>query len=244
MDSIPQELIDTILDNVPESSLLSCSLVEKRWRQNSQRRAFDTISFSSEEDMNRWCADIPQDSDGISPYVRHLKIKEIYSWAEPALLSRMLESLSSLTTLSMDTTKIPDELPGHISCGEFGNGITALHLSLLRPTFAAMTSLILSLPNLKELCIENCGVMPEGPHPARPVIPQRRPLDSLGLHGFVDGVGEALAESQLTFSRLSSDGGITGIMQLLLVSSETLVELKLCGAWFLRVPRPSRDDSD
>ena len=235
MDSIPQELIDTIIDNVPESDLLSCSLVAKRWRRKSQRRAFDTISFSFEEDMNGWCADI---SHGISSYVRHVKIEEISSWAEPALLSRMLGSLSSLTALSMDVTKIPDELPGRISRGEFGNGIITLYLGHSPYTPATMT-MILSLPNLKELCIENCEVMPEEPIPIHPVTPQKRSLDSLGLHGYVDGVGEALAESQLTFSHLSSDVGITGIAQLLLVSSETL-----CGAWFLRVPRPSRDDSD
>ena len=244
MGSIPQELIDTIIDNVPESSLLSCSLVAKRWRRKSQQRAFDTISFFSEGEVNRWCTDIPHSSDGISSYVHHLKIEGISSWTEPTLLSRMLESLSSLNTLSMDATEIPDELPGRISRGEFGNGITALHLSLSLYTPATMASMILSLPNLKELYIEDWEVMPEGPLPAHPVAPQRGPLNSLELRGWWDGVGEALAESRLTFSRLSSDVGITGITQLLLVSSETLVELKLCSAWFLRVPRPSRDDSD
>ena len=244
MGSIPQELIDTIIDNVPESSLLSCSLVAKRWRRKSQQRAFDTISFFSEGEVNRWCTDIPHSSDGISSYVRHLKIGGISSWAEPTLLSRMLESLSSLNTLSMDATEIPDELPGRISRGEFGNGITALHLGISSYAPATMTSMILSLPNLKELYIEDWEVMLEGPLPTHPVAPQRGPLDSLELRGWWDGVGEALAKSRLTFSRLSSDVGITGITQLLLVSSETLVELTLCGAWFLRVPRPSRDDSD
>jgi len=238
MDSIPQELIDTIIDSVTESSLLSCSLVARRWRQKSQRRAFDTISFSSEDDMNRWCTDIPQDSDGISSYVRHLKIEEIFSWNE-STLSHMLASLSSLTALSMDTTVIPDELPGRISCGEFGNGITALRLRFSRHTFATMTSLILSLPNLKELYVEDCEVTPEGPLPTHPITPQRRPLNSLELRGWSsrNGVGEALAKCRLTSSLLSSDVGITGIRQLLLVSSETLVELKLYdSAWFLRAP--------
>ena len=244
MDLIPQELIDTIIDNVPESSLLSCSLVAKRWRRKSQRRAFDAISFSSEGKVNRWCTDIPHSSDGISSYVRHVNIEGISSWATPALFSRMLGSLSSLTTLLMHATEIPDELPGCISRGEFGNGITALYLILSSYTFATMTSMILSLPNLKDLRVEYCDVVPEEPLPTHPVTPQRRLLNSLELYGWWGGVGEALAESRLTFSRLSSDVGITGIMQLLLLSSETLVELKLRSAWFLRVPRPSRDDSD
>ena len=244
MDSIPQELIDAIIDNVPEFSLLSCSLVAKRWRRKSQQRAFDTTSFFSEGEVNRWCTDIPHNSDGISSYVRHLKIEGISSWAEPALLSRMLESLSSLTALSMDATEIPDELPGRISRGEFGNGITALHLGISSYAPATMTSMILSLPNLKELRVEHCQVIPVGPLPTHSVTPQRPPLNSLELWGWWGGVGEALAESRLTFSRLSLDAEITSVMRLLLVSSETLVELKLYGAWFLRVPRLSREDSD
>jgi hypothetical protein len=110
MDSIPQELIDAIIDNVPHSSLPSCSLVAKRWRRKSQRRVLSTITFSSEDEVNRWCADIPR--DGISSYVRCLKIEDIYCWDESALLSRMLETLNSLTKLSMDEVKIPDELSG------------------------------------------------------------------------------------------------------------------------------------
>jgi len=244
MDSIPQELIDAIIENVPKSSLLSCSLVAKRWRRKSQRRAFDTISFFFETEVNRWCTDFPHNSDVIPSYVRHLKIEEITSWAEPALLSRMLESLSSLTTLSMHETEIPEELPGLISRGEFGNGITTLYLGFQCYTYATMTSMILSFPNLKELCVEFCEVAPEGPLPTHPVTPQRRPLNSLELRGWWGVAGEALTKSRLTSSRLSLDVEITGIMQLLLASSETLVELKLYGAWFLRVPRPSRDDSN
>ena len=236
MDSIPQELVDAIIDNVPESSLLSCSLVAKRWRRKSQQRALDNISFLSEGEVNRWCTYIPQDSDGISSYVCHVRIEAISSWAEPALLSRMLGSLSSLTTLSLYATEIPDELPGRISRGEFGNGITVLCLRFSHYTFATMTSMILSLPNLKELCVEYCEVTPEGPFPTHSVTPQREPLNSLELHGCWGGIGEALAKSRLTSSRLSLGVGITGITQLLLVSSETVVELELRGAWFSRSP--------
>jgi len=230
MDSIPQELIDSIIDNVPEPSLLSCSLVAKRWRQKSQRRAFDTISFFSEAEVNRWCADIPQDSDGISSYVRHLKIGVIFSWDEPTLLSRIMGSLSSLTTLSMYATGIPDELPGHIWRGEFGKGITTVHLRLPHCTLLTLTSMILSLPNLKELCVERCRDMPEEPPPTYSVTHQRGPLNSLKLFEGVDRIGEALTKLQFTSRRLSLDVGITNIEQLLLLSSETLVELKLCSA--------------
>ena len=77
--------------------------------------------------MKRWCTDIPQDPDGILSYVHYAKIQENFLWTEPILLSRLLRSLSSLATLWMCATKIPDELPGHIWRGEFGKGITTAH---------------------------------------------------------------------------------------------------------------------
>ena len=244
MDSIPQELIDTIIDNIPQLILPSCSLVAKRWRRKSQQRVLGIITFSSEGKVKCWCTEIPRDSNGISSYVRHVNIEEIYSWVEPALLSRMLGSLNSLTALSIFTTQIPDELPGHISRGEFGKGITALDLCIPYCTFATLISTILSLPDLEELCVGECEAVPEGPLPTYPVTPQRRPLDFLELYGSVDGIGEALTKSRFTSSHLSLDVGITDVEQLLLLSSETVVELYLRGAWSLWILRLSRGDND
>jgi hypothetical protein len=228
MDSIPQELIDAIVDNIPQSSLPSCSLVAKRWRQKSQRRVLSTIPFSSEDKVNRWCTDIPRDSDGISSYVRHVKIHNIFRWAEPALFSRMLGTLSSLTTLRMYSTEIPDELPAHISRGEFGKGITTLYLRCEYCKLATVTSMILSLPDLKELSVVCEGELEE-PFLTDSVTPQREPLDSLELLGYVGGIGEALAEYRFISNRLFLDIDITGMDQLLMLSSETVVELELRG---------------
>jgi hypothetical protein len=244
MDSIPQELIDAIIDGVPHSSLPSCSLVAKRWRRTSQQRILSTISFEEEEDANRWCTDVAQNSDGISSYVRHVKIQCISFWAEPALFSRMLESLSSLTELSLSNTKIPGELPGYISCGEFGKRITALYLHFADCTLATVTSMILSLPHLKELSVKDCDVVSEELHPINFVTSQRKPLNSLELLGYVGRVGEALAEARFISSRLFLDIDMAGVGQLLMLSSETVVELKLHGVWFLWILRSSRDDSD
>jgi len=230
MDSIPQELVETIIDNVPESSLPSCSLVEKRWRRKSQQRVLSTITFSSERKVECWCTDIPRDSNGISSYVRHVTIEEIYFWVEPAILSQMLGSLTSLTTLSIFATQIPDELPGHISRGGFGKRITTLDICVPYCTFATLTSMILSLPDLKELRLEDCEATPEGPLPTYSVTPERGPSDSLKLYGCVDRAGEALAKLRSASRRLSLDVGITNVEQLLLLSSETVVKLELYGA--------------
>ena len=194
--------------------------------------------------MKRWCTDIPRDSDGISSYVRHVTIEGIYSWTEPALLSRMLGSLSSLTALSMYRIEIPDEFPGHISHGEFGKRITTLDLHSLHCRLPTLTSMIPSLPNLKELRVGYCRTTPEGPLPTYSVTPQSGPLDSLELYGRVDGIGETLAKFRFTPSHLSLDIGIKNIEQLLLLSLETVVELTLCGAWSLWITRSSRDDND
>jgi len=231
MDSIPQELIDAIIDNVPLPSLPSCSLVAKRWQRRSQQRVFATISFSSEDEVF-WYTDIKRDSDRISSYVRHVKINEIYFWHEPALLSRMLGSFSSLTALSIYRTNILDELPGPISRGELGKGITTLNLHYLNYMFSTLTSMILLLPDLKELHIEDCDGVPGGPLPTYSVAPQRGPLDSLELLGRMGGIGEALAKFRFTSRRLTLGMRIAGMEQLLLLSSQTVVELHLYGAWF------------
>jgi len=244
MASIPQELIDVIIDKVPHSSLPSCSLVAKRWRRKSQKRILSTILLPSEDEVGRWCTDISQDSDGISSYICHIRIEDISSWDEPALLGRMLGSLSSLTTLSMHTTEIPDDFPDYASCGDFGKRITALHLYFPDCAFGTMISMILSLPNLKELCIEDYGGTPEEPLPTYSVTPEREPLNSLKLYGNADGIGEALAKFRFTSTRLYLDAGAGDVEQLLLLSSKVVVELKLCGAWFLQILRPSRDDND
>jgi len=244
MDSIPQELIDAFIDNVPKSSLPPCSLVARRWRRKSKKRALASILFASERQVKRWCTDVPRDSDGISSYVRHVEIYQIVLWVKPALLSQMLGSLVSLTSLSMFATQIPDELPGHISRGEFGKGITALYLGFPYGSLETLMSMIHSLPDLKELCAEHCVDTSKELLPTHPITPLRRPLDWLKLRGNLGGIEEALTKSRFISSRLSLDVGITNIGQLLLLSSEMVVELKLRSAWSLWIFRPSRGDND
>ena len=119
--------------------------------------------------------------------------------------------------------EIPDEFLGHISCGEFGKGIIALDLDSIYCRLPTLTSMILSLPDLKKLRIKHYGAIPEGPLPTCPVTPGRGPLDSLELLGHVDEIGEALAESRLTSRHLSLDVSFTNVGWLLSLSSETAV---------------------
>ena len=67
--------------------------------------------------------------------------------------------------------------------------------------------MILSLPDLKKLCVERCGDVLEEPHPTYSVTPERGPLDSLKLYrGHAHRIGDALAEPRLTSRHLSLGG--------------------------------------
>lgn len=244
MDSLPQELIDSIIDNVPGSSLLSCSLIARRWRRKSQQRVLDVIAFSSEDEVNRWWTDIPQDPGGITSYVRSVQFVEIPYWDEPTLFGRVLKNLTSVRELTISETEVPDELLDHISHGEFGKEITTLYFWFPRCTLATMASMILSLPNLKELGVDDGGVTSEEPLPIHSVTSRRKRLDSLQLYGNVNGIGEILAKSRFIASRLCLDLHIPGAPQLLMLSSEMVVELNLCGAWFFQSPQINRNESE
>jgi len=114
MNSLPQELIDTVIDNLPLPSLFSSSLVAQQWRRRSQQRALERIKFLSEAQVGRWCTDFPQDPEGIVSYVHVAGFAGIYSWYDPTIFGRALKNLGSLTELWLSQTKIPDELPGQI----------------------------------------------------------------------------------------------------------------------------------
>ena len=244
MDSLPQELIDGIIDNVPKPNLLSCSLVARRWRRKSQQRALEVIRFSSEDEASRWWTDIPQDSDGITSYVRSVRFFGIPCWDEPTLFGCVLKNLTSLRELIVSESEIPDELLGYISHGEFGKEITTLCFWFSRCTLATMASMIFLLPNLKELGIDEGGFTPKEPLPTQPATSRGKQLDRLQLYGGQSGMGEVLAEFRFIARHLSLDLYSLGAAQLLMLSSETVVELNLRGAWFFRSPRLNRNESE
>ena len=236
MDSLPQEIVDEIIDNLPTSSLRSSSLVAKQWRKRSQQRAFRKILFSSESRVNRWHIDVQSNPDGISSYVQFARFCDI-RWDDPALFGRVLESFSSLTTLWTFGAEIPEEMPEQISHGELGRRITALYLRSPRCSLSTVISMSLSLLNLQKLWVDDYGTMlREGP-PAYPVPPQRGPPDLLNLSGLVDEVAEAFANLRFTSLRLSLDFRVRNARDLLSLSSPIVRELMLIGTPSLCVDR-------
>ena len=235
MDSLPQELVNEIIDNLPKSSLSSSSLVSRRWRKRSQQRAFHYVSFTSEDRVDDWDGDIQSD---IPSYVSFAAFRGIGLWDDTALFGSVLRNFSSLTTLWIYETKIPSKLPGYISRGEFGERITTLALLSPRCTLSTIVSMSLSPPNLKKLFIGNDRDTSKNPPSTYPVA--LRPLDSITLFEKVNGVTKALAECRFTSRDFCIDIQrirIPTIQRLLTLSSEIIVELTFNGAQLLRITK-------
>ena len=243
MDSLPQEIIDEIIDNLPRSSLLSSSLIAKRWRKRSQQRALDFIRFDSELRVNSWYIDTHEDPRRIPSYIQVAKFCNITTWMDPTLFGRVLQNFTSLTTLRAYQTELPDEMQEQISCGEFRKTITTLHLSYPRCSLSTAISLITASPNLQNLIIDSFETASREATPACRVLQQRRPLNLLQVAGCMDGVAQALVSLHFASRRLVLDVQSQNIQNLLVLSSATVVELELAGTCSLPVDHKSVDDS-
>ena len=129
MDSLPQETIDKIIDSLPSrSSLRSSSLVAKLWRKRSQQRALHTILFLHEFTVNRWHVHTQSDPDGARSYIQRVGFSDITEWKNPALFGCLLGNFSSLRSLQISNTEIPNGMLEHISHGGLRETVTALHI--------------------------------------------------------------------------------------------------------------------
>ena len=237
MDSLPQEIIDKIIDILPRSSLRSSSLVGKRWRERSQQRAFHSILFCFQSEVKKWHIGIQAHPCRISSYVQHADFFKITKWSDPALFSRVLRGFSSLTTLSISYVVIPDEVLEYILCGGLSERITTLRLRWLRSS-ALVISMILAFKNLQNLFIKDLIITPGEPPLARPIT-QRRPLDSLRVSECRSRVAEAIANLHFEPRRLSLDVQTENTQRFLVFSSVTVVELTLLGLCSLCVDHKS-----
>ena len=240
MESFPQELIDKVIDDLPHSSLHSCSLVGRRWRRRSQECLFTVVDFSSERDLVLWCANIPQGPGGIPSYVRTVRFQDIPTWDEPALFGRVLKTFTSMTSLLTIEATVPqlDELSGSVPFGEFGKKTKFLVLMSPQCTVATIVALVFSFPNLERCFL--IGVVSEEPLSILPRAPQRGPLVSLRLHADKSGIGIALAQCGLTSRKLSLIASDDGVEQLISLSSEVIADLELYGMWPLVTLRKQR----
>ena len=247
MDSLPQEIIDEIIGNLPPDSLRSSSLVAKRWQKRSQQRAFFSVYFYSESTVNTWYKNTwhpnpPGDPGRIPSYTQFASFYNISEWKDPALFSQVLGNFSSLTGLSICTTEIPEEVPQHISHGRHRRGITALNLWGPRCSLSAAISMVLAFSNLQILSVHSLPTTQRKLLLSHPIPPRMRPLDSLMVANCTSMAVEALVDLHLTSRRLSLDLHTKNIQKLLVLSSTTVVELVLGGVCSLYVDRKSVND--
>ena len=234
MDSLAQELVDAIIDRIPRQYTPSCSLVAKRWRQHSQRRYFNSVGFTCEDQMILWEANIPKDPDCIPSYVRRVHVQSARSWDEPAIFGRVLKTFRSMESLTMfGAGPIPPlyDFQDSVSFGEFGSELTSLTLIGHSCTLVTIMSFILSLPNLNDLWIERVVIVSEESPSTLPDTSWRRPLKRLVLQKVPEVVVTALAQCQCTTKWLCLDRDDHDIERLVKISSEVVVTLSLQGRW-------------
>ena len=241
MDSLPQEIIDQIIDNLPRFSLRSSSLVAKRWRKRSQKRALNVIRFDSEFRVILWHIRTQGDPERIPSYIQVAKFDRIAKWDDSALFGRVLQNFTS-TTLWISVTVLPDEMLEQISCGEFGKTITTLHLSYPQCSLSTAISMIIAFPNLQNLLIGYFETASTEATPTCRVLPQRRTLNLLQVVGRVDGVAQALANLHFAPHHLVLEVQSQNIRNLLVVSAANIVKLELIGMCSLCVHRESANN--
>ena len=141
----------------------------------------------------------------------------------------MVKTVRSIISLELFENNLPlDELVVPVLIGEFGKGITRPTLRyVFHETCAATTSLIFSLPNLKEPITSDIRFRLCEPPPIFPDTPQREPLEMLKVLGTKEEPHIAIAEWELVPRRLSLDPYDNGMELLIKTSSETMVALEL-----------------
>lgn len=238
MDSLPQELLEEIIDHLPKRDTSASSLISRRWRRRSQQRYCETICFFSAHRVVLWEANIP---NGILSYIRHVRfIGAPRISLEPTTLGRILKPLGPRLTLTMHNVRIllPGELTDPVSLGEFGKGVTRLVLSrALYTPLTALVSFIFSFPNLKELVVNDILLTSYELPPILPDAQKRGPLELLVLWKIPRSLGTDLIRRQLTSQTLCLNPRCGDMGELVFISAESVATLILFGMRSLWISR-------
>ena len=177
MSGLPQELIDHVIDHVHDSNTLeACSLVCSQWSARSRKHLFVRVVFTSEEDLQRWCARIRPGPSGLSSLVEDLTLIGYHllymlpsqPWIHPPILSNAaphFQSFSRLRVLEvwrwdMSTDRVLSMLH---SFGSSLENVTCLRLMYDVVSPPALAMFISHFPRLNDLSID----YPKGPDSGR-----------------------------------------------------------------------------
>ena len=234
-DSLAQEVIYEIINHVLRQDMSATSLVARCWRRPSQQRNFEFVLFES-DDVTRWEANVPRDTDSIPSYVRHVRFKNSPSRLEPGILSCVLKTFASMISLDIEDTNLPppDELAIPVSLGESGKCTTRVTLVRMRDPITVISSFNFSIPNLKELVIARVDSWPDKPPPIILGAFQRGLSEFFIVPGHRGLLYDDIALWRLAPRRLSLGPSAKCMNLIMRGSSEVVVELTLIGTQPLR----------
>jgi len=167
MSGLPQELIDRIIDLVNDrETLKACSLICSQWSPRSRKYLFAQVEFTSQTDLERWCARTRPGRSGLSPLVEVLTLSGYHpSFTSPSSLwlrssvsiltdaTSHFQSFSALRALEvqrwyMSTDRMPSILHSFSSSLENVTRLTLGDVTIRSPTLGMFVSHFPRLDNL------------------------------------------------------------------------------------------------
>ena len=174
--SLPQEIVDTIIDEVTEepklvlrvTTLRTCSLVSRAWVHRSQHHLFSKIEFN-EVGFRSWCANVKPGEDGPSYHVTHLHFTQLFGdlyLGDLVPAVSHISSFTSLRTLHLTNVSLQHE-QNCFTYGALGSTVSHLLLEGCLMDVHLLTSFLHPFTNLGDLSLLDprvlLGLKPEYP---------------------------------------------------------------------------------
>ena len=178
MDSLPQELIDEIINHLPprdNKSFRYCSLVARSWRYTSQKRLVEFIEARAGW-LRQLLDDISQSSGVLLQQVRSLTCSREKLWAVGPTydaLSNHFRSLNKLENFTLRKTYLRSVSLDVELFAAFKLALSTITLELCTVSISALVVLINYFPKLECLCLRglSCDELDEEAPPIfRPLL--------------------------------------------------------------------------
>lgn len=228
--SLPQELIDKIIDELAEvywdvyrvqhpedrvvacEALHACSLVSRNWVGRSRTHLFKRVKIRVGALRDSGRSSVP--SKSLMPYIAklwiHLRSKHYRLFPSPKLLKRFHSA--PITHLGITEAALAPSQGSLVEC------VAALSATLRTVTFKTCSlplqliiDIVLKHPGLKRLFISYCAIQPTNQDNHVMPRPDARPTDlELGIYSGADGRGQdialiTVAQLPIRFNRLDFD---------------------------------------
>ena len=155
MRSFPQELVDTVIDQLAtpkpqcESNMSLYSTVSPEWVTRTQKYHFERVRFEGTRPLEKWRTAIEPDPFGVSRHVRKLEWLYVGGWLEGfeehTRAFTRVETLLFLGCRFFTMPSIVDFL------APMGSSLVQLDIQGVRTTRHIFTSLLAALPHLRRL---------------------------------------------------------------------------------------------